>query len=175
MFKQQVTYTDFNGNTQTDTLYFNVTKSELMDHLDLAGKVENIQNLFAGEERDLTVPEIQMVLDLVKTLIKMSYGIRSEDGKRFKKSDDIWEDFTQSAVYDAFLFSLFEEPSKAAGFMTGVMPSDLIDQAKRQIDPNQPTLPDASSEEKSSLKRPRDISKLSKKELMELVEAQKKE
>ena len=31
MLKKEITYTDFNGDTRTDTLYFNMTQTELAE------------------------------------------------------------------------------------------------------------------------------------------------
>lgn len=132
MLKKTVQYMDFNDVNQTENLYFNVSKSELTDHLDLVDEVEMLQAMLEGEPRSLTSVEVRMLLDLVKKLIKMSYGRRSEDGSRFRKSEEIWEDFTSSAAYDAFLMSLFENPEEAVSFIVGIMPRDLIEQAQNE-------------------------------------------
>lgn len=125
MLKKTVEYTDFNDNRATETLYFNITKTELADNLHLQSELERIQEELGGDPRDLTPDEVQKVLNLVKTLMKLSYGVRSDDGKRFIKSEEVWTEFTQTAVYDAFLFSLFENPDNAVSFMLGIIPSDL--------------------------------------------------
>jgi hypothetical protein len=131
MYKQTITYEDFNGNTQTSTLYFNITKTELVDHLHLGEKMQEIQSMLEGDVREVTLPELTKILALVKEIVRLSYGERSADGQRFSKSDDIWMAFKDTAAYDAFLFSLFENPEKAAQFMLAVMPNDLIQQAQR--------------------------------------------
>jgi hypothetical protein len=125
MLKQTIEYTDFDENPVTETLYFNVTKTELSENLHLKDEIDEIQQMLGGEERELTPDEIQTVLNMVKKLMKLSYGIRSDDGKRFIKGDQIWEEFTQTAAYDAFLFSLFEKPENAVSFMFGIIPADL--------------------------------------------------
>jgi len=132
MLKKTIQYEDFNGTNQTENLYFNVSKSELTDHLELVDEVEGLQAMIEGEPRELTTEEVRRLLDLVKKLIKMSYGRRSEDGSRFRKNDEIWEDFTASAAYDAFLMSLFENPEEAVSFIVGIMPGDLIEQAQKE-------------------------------------------
>lgn len=130
MLKQSVTYTDFDDNECIETLYFNLTKTELTDNLNLKDELEKLQEDFTGEpKRNLEEHEIRRILDLVKRLMQLSYGIRSQDGKRFIKTEQNWIEFTQTAAYDAFLFGLFENPSKALGFMTGIMPKDLRAQA----------------------------------------------
>ncbi|QPL14701.1 hypothetical protein SEA_SCHWARTZ33_56 [Gordonia phage Schwartz33] len=126
MLKQSVRYTDFDDNESIETLYFNLTKTELADNLDIKDELEKLQQDFTGDrKRTLDELEIRRVLELVKKLMRLSYGVRSEDGKRFIKTPAQWDEFTQTAVYDAFLFSLFAEPTKAIAFMTGILPKDL--------------------------------------------------
>lgn len=136
MLKQDITYRTFDDEVATETLYFNITKSELLEQLDLGDKLEDLQKRLGGEERTLTTKEIQEVLDMVKLFMRLSYGVRSEDGKRFLKNEQVWEEFTQTATYDAFLFSLFEQPEKAITFMVNVLPSDLIEKAREIAEQN---------------------------------------
>lgn len=137
MLKQTVEYIDFNDNRATETLYFNITKTELSENLYLKDEIEQVQQELSGDEREMTPAEIQRILDLVKTLMKLAYGVRSDDGKRFIKSEEVWTEFTQTAVYDAFLFSLFEEPENAVSFMLGIIPADLRSQVMSETtEPN---------------------------------------
>lgn len=137
MLKQTVEYIDFNDNRATETLYFNITKTELSENLYLKDEIERVQQELSGDEREMTPAEIQRILDLVKTLMKLAYGVRSDDGKRFIKSEEVWTEFTQTAVYDAFLFSLFEEPENAVSFMLGIIPADLRSQVMSETtEPN---------------------------------------
>ncbi|UVK59339.1 hypothetical protein SEA_PHEROBRINE_56 [Gordonia phage Pherobrine] len=126
MLKQTVKYTDFDDNESMETLYFNLTKSELADNMNLEDELEKLQQDFTGMSgRKLKTEEIQRVLDLVKLFMRLSYGVRSEDGKRFIKTPQIWEEFTQTAAYDEFLFGLFQDPQNAFNFMVGILPKDL--------------------------------------------------
>lgn len=133
MLKETITYEDFDGNMTTETLHFNISKSELTDHLYLEGRFQSIHDKLTGPAHTLTAVEVQEILDLVKTVLQMSYGIRSEDGKRFRKSAEIWQDFKDSAAYDAYLYSLFENPEKATGFLLGVLPKDLREAAEKEV------------------------------------------
>lgn len=137
MLKQSVSYTDFDDNECVETLYFNLTKTELTENLDMKDELEKIQQDFTGDgKRNLEEHEIRRILELVKTFMRLSYGIRSEDGKRFIKTPELWTEFTQTAAYDSFLFGLFENPANALAFMTGILPKDLrskaIEEANRQ-------------------------------------------
>lgn len=125
MLKQTVSYENFDGHTVTEDLYFNITKTELANEIEKAEEIARLQTMFDGPQRELSAGEVKKLLELIKWLVKLSYGVRSEDGKRFVKTPQVWEEFTQTAAYDAFLFGLFEQPERAVQFMIGVVPKDL--------------------------------------------------
>lgn len=135
MLKEDVKYTDWDGKEQVETLYFNISKTELADNLDLEGRLKALSAKFeaADPEATMATEDIKEILELVKTFMKLSYGVRSEDGKRFMKSEDIYTAFTQTAVYDEFLFSLFEVPQKAIHFLTNIIPADLRARAEEEV------------------------------------------
>lgn len=132
MLTETVQFTDFNGKNTTENLYFNITKADLLDNITLMDDVEIVRDALKGEERELKRAEIKLVLDVVKKIMKLAYGERSEDGRFFRKNEQIWDDFTSTAAYDAFIMSLFENPEKAAQFIVSSMPSDLVEQVKAE-------------------------------------------
>lgn len=125
MLKQTIQYINYDGVETTDTLWFNLTKSELFDNLHLRDRFQQIVKMLEGEPRSLSVVEVQSLLDAVKELMRLSYGERTEDGRRFMKGSDVWLAFTETATYDAFLTSLFEDPTRAVAFMVGIMPAEI--------------------------------------------------
>lgn len=131
MLKQIISYEGFDGKTEVDTLYFNLTKAELADNLGLEDRFRDMAKMFQPPVRELTRSELEFIIDLVKTFMKLSYG--ELEGKYFRKTEARWEDFTSTAAYDAFLFSLFEDPEKALNFLVGVFPKDLMDKAQSQM------------------------------------------
>lgn len=133
MLKESVTYTDFNNITRTEELYFNLTKMEMTDMLDLQPRLEAWAASTSGDARDLSMTEIRELLEIIKLLVEKAYGVKTEDGKHFRKSPEAWADFKDSALYDAFVFGLFEDPLKAVGFMNGILPQDLANQATAQM------------------------------------------
>jgi hypothetical protein len=141
MLKETVNYTDYNDVTRTEVLYFNINQSELMDNLNLREDLEKIQASLEGPERQLTTEEVQQILDLVKRMMKLAYGRRSDDGLNFRKTEQIWDDFASSAVYDAFIMSLFKNPEKAFEFLVACMPKELMEQARQEMGENVVELP----------------------------------
>lgn len=126
MLKKTVTFEDFNGDQQTDTLYFNLTKTEMMDLLELQPRLQKFLNLKGSS---LNQEDTLEFFDIIKKLIKLSYGERSADGKHFRKSDEIFSNFESSAMYDAFTFNFIENPDQALEFMLGILPKGLDDEA----------------------------------------------
>lgn len=140
MLKQTVQYTDFDGANKTKNLYFNLTRSEVIDNIELKNEFETLRDLIAGEERELEIHEVKLILDLVKKLMKLSYGVQRQtaDGDlKFTKKAEIWDDFVETAYYDAFLIGLFEDAGKAVSFLVGIWPKEIMD----QVDQDQLTLP----------------------------------
>lgn len=146
MLKEVVTYEDFDDVQQTETLYFNLTKTEMMDMLDLQPRLEAWSKSTKGDPRDLTTAEVKELLDIIKLLISLSYGERV-DGSRFRKSPEISKNFEQTLAYDAFVFSLFQDPENAVKFMTGVLPKGLEEAAASiQVNKIDVSLPESGSE-----------------------------
>lgn len=128
MYKHQITYTDFNGQQRTEDLYFNLSEAEV---------IELQANSEFGIQEDLQKAidnqDIATLLKFVKLLISRSYGIKSDDGRFFRKSPEIMSDFLNSAFYSPLLLSLFEnEGDRATAFVTGILPADLIRRAQAQ-------------------------------------------
>lgn len=136
MYEDKVTYENFDGETITEKLFFNLNKVELAENMGISKRFEKLQEQIDndGKPRQLTTEEIQEMVDLVKELMRISYGVRSEDGRRFIKSDQIWLEFTQTAAYDDYLFGLFEEPSRSINFLTGIMPKDVRAEAEKMME-----------------------------------------
>lgn len=173
MYKQVVTYEDYDDVQQIETLYFNVTQIELTANLDLKDEAEALQQELLGEPRDLTQDELRRLLELIKKIVKLGYGVR-ESSKKFVKNEEVWNDFESSPAYDAFIISLFEDPSRAAAFMTGVLPRSLREAAQAEM--NQLELPQFKSNEdvpvtpEKKLPTRAELEAMSKEELAEAMQ-----
>ena len=142
MISEKVTYTNpFTNEEVTETLYFNVSKKELIDIV--INDDDDFLTRLQDMEATKNTPDNRMLLALMKDLIRRSYGER--DNNAFKKSPEITAVFMNSSAYDEFIWSLFTNPDKAAAFITGVMPKELIElammEAKFQMPAPQDHLP----------------------------------
>ena len=129
MLKRPITYEDFNGETTTETFYFNLSKAELIElETDYeAGLVKTLMTIIETEDPGRIIREF-------KRIILRAYGIKSDDGKRFVKSDDLRADFESHAAYSALFMELSQDAQKAAEFVNGIMPPDLVEAAKQDQD-----------------------------------------
>lgn len=117
MFKDTVTYTDYDGNERTETLYFNLSRAEVMQmELSIKGGFSSMLERIVKSEDG---PEIA---DQFVKIIKASYGKKSEDGKRFLKSEEITNEFVQSEAYSEFFMKIVSDEDYAAAFVNGIMP-----------------------------------------------------
>lgn len=135
MLKKTVTYEDFNGESNTEELYFNLTKTELTNlQLSKEGGFDTyIQRIVDAKD----TPELAKAF---REIILMSYGVKSHDGKRFVKIDPyghkLADEFSQSAAFDALYMELITDDKAAAAFINGVVPQNIDTSAN----PNHPAL-----------------------------------
>lgn len=120
MLKREIEYKTFDGKDDSTVEYFNLTKTELIE-LEVEyndGLEKAIKRIIATEDRKALITEF-------KRIILLSYGQKSEDGKRFVKSETISNDFMQTAAFDALFIELATDADKAADFIQGILPADM--------------------------------------------------
>lgn len=123
MIKQDITYTNFEGEQETETLYFHLNKVELMEmqvseKRGLAQYITDIQKAENNKE----------IFRLFKEIVLRAYGERSEDGKKFIKNERLREEFEGSLAYEELMVKLVTEADFAAKFVNGIMPAGMADQ-----------------------------------------------
>lgn len=126
MLKHEITYEDFNDEKVTETLYFNISKTELMEL-----EVEHPEGMHDWLQRMVKIEDKKKLFAEFKRIILLSYGEKSPDGKRFIKSDEIRNDFEHSAAFEALFVSLIESEDTVAKFITNVLPKDLQEDVKK--------------------------------------------
>lgn len=118
MLKKTITYTDYNGLERTETHYFNLSKAELME-MEFAtsgGMAEMMQRIIDAQDGPT-------LMKIFKDIILKAYGIKSPDGKRFEKSEEISTAFSQTEAYSELYVELLTNSEKAAEFFNGIVPN----------------------------------------------------
>lgn len=120
MLKKTITYEDFDGNSVTEDFYFNLTKAEVVElQYSVNGGIDKYVKKIADEQ------DMPKLIALLKQIITLSYGKKSEDGKRFIKSSELTEEFLQSDAYSTLFMELATDTDKGTEFLTGVLPKAL--------------------------------------------------
>lgn len=120
MVKKTITYTDYNGETREEDFYFNLTKPELVE-LEL-GEDGGLKSYL---EKIVKSKDAKHVLAMFKKIIGVAYGIKSPDGRRFIKSEEVSNAFFQSEAYVVLYMELLEHPDRAAEFINSMLPDDM--------------------------------------------------
>ena len=117
MFTDTITYEDFNGETQTMDVYFNISKMEAftMDPDGPDGYAKKLQDV-ADSNNMITI------IDAFRDIVKKAYGVKSEDGKRFIKSEEAFREFEESPAYDEFMMKLVGDEGYVLDFIFGAFP-----------------------------------------------------
>ena len=82
------------------------------------GLTEKIQSIIAAQDTPA-------IIKIFKELILKAYGQKSPDGKRFIKSQEIQDEFSQTEAYSQLFMLLATDEKEAADFVNGIIPQDL--------------------------------------------------
>ena len=120
MLKKIITYTDYNGVERTEPFYFNLSKAELME-MELGvtgGMTEMLDKIIAAKD----APSLMKTF---KEMIMKAYGVKSDDGKRLIKSEELSIAFTQTEAYNVLFMELITDDKAAADFVNGIIPNEI--------------------------------------------------
>lgn len=121
MLKKTIAYTDYNGVERTEDFYFHLSKAEITE-LELStdgGYAEMINKIINAKN----VPSIAKIF---KDLIFKAYGEKSDDGKRFIKSEEMSTAFSQTEAYSNLYMELATSADLASEFVNGIIPTDMV-------------------------------------------------
>lgn len=118
MLKKTITYTDYDGNERTEDHWFNLSKAECMEmELSTNGGMENFIKRIISEQDN------EKIVKIFKDIILKAYGVKSPDGKYFRKSAEISADFASTEAYSTLFMELATDADAAAKFINAVLPA----------------------------------------------------
>ena len=120
MYNKTVTYKDYKGNTRTEDFYFNLNKAELVE-LELSTK----GGLTVTMDRIIAAQDNPTLFKIFKDLVSKSYGVLSDDGRKFIKNQEVLDDFMQTEAYSIIFSELATNAEAAAEFFNNVIPQKL--------------------------------------------------
>lgn len=120
MLKKTVKYIDYDGNERSEDLYFNLTKAEVME-MEL-GTTGGMQKML---EKIVAAQDSKQIISVFKDILLKSYGEKSPDGRRFIKSQEITDAFSQTEAYSDLFMELATDAGAASEFINGIVPQGL--------------------------------------------------
>lgn len=122
MFKDTITFTDYNGNERKRDFYFNLNKAEIMkmEMSTRGGLAERIQSIINAQDQPA-------IIQIFEDLIQKSYGVKTPDGGFVKRKEDL-EEFISTEAYSVLFMKLATDADAASRFIKGIVPSDMAGQ-----------------------------------------------
>ena len=118
MLKKTITYTDYNGVERKEDFYFNLTKAEIMEmEMSISGGLTEMIN------RIVAAQDAPAIVKIFKELVLKAYGVKSPDGKRFIKSEELATEFAQTEAYSQLFMELATDADAASAFVNGIVPN----------------------------------------------------
>lgn len=128
MFKQNITYVDFNGVERKEDFYFHLSLPEVSRlEAEIGRSMEDhVKDLVANQD-------LKALIDFLEKMILNSYGRKTSDGKSFLKSKELRTEFEYSQAYAELFEMLLTNPELAKKFGEGV--ADNGRSTKNQLQP----------------------------------------
>jgi len=120
MLEKVIKYTDYNGNPREEVFMFNVSTAEAMEMANSVdgGWIQQLQNMVQRQDA-------VTMMATFKGFILASYGEKSPDGRRFIKSKELSDAFSQTEAYSVLYMELYTNSELAAAFVNGVLPKPV--------------------------------------------------
>lgn len=128
MLAKPITYLNYNGEEVTETFYFNLNQSEIMEmELTTGGGFANmIQRIVDAKDQGA-------IFRLFKDIILKAYGEKTPNGKYLYKKDKdgtpLSMAFEQTEAYNVLLMELSTDAEKAAAFVNSIVPKEMLNAA----------------------------------------------
>lgn len=122
MLKKTIPYTDYNDTKREEDFYFNLNEAELADmQLEVTGGLTTMLEAIIKAQDTPTIAKI------FKQIILKAYGKKSDDGRRFIKSEELSTEFSQTEAYNILYMELAQDAGKASEFIIGIIPAKYRD------------------------------------------------
>lgn len=122
MIEKTITYTDYDGVERTETFYFNLSAAEIMQM-----EVETPGGFTSTLTQIMKSRDLSQMAKIFRELIRKSYGVKSPDGRRFIKNDEVFNEFAQTEAYAKLYMELATDDEAASEFVNGIIPVDKIE------------------------------------------------
>ena len=118
MLKKTIFFKDYNGVVRTQDFMFNLTKAEILEM-----QLTKDGGMDAAIKKIVDAKDAPEIMKVFKDLILKSYGIVSDDGRRFIKSKEISDSFAQTEAFSMLFMELATDTDAASAFVNGIVPA----------------------------------------------------
>lgn len=116
MYKETITFNDYNDKERTEDFYFDLSEAELID-MEMTtpgGYVEMLNSAIKAQDH-ITLYKA------FKAFVSTSYGQKSADGREFEKSEAITKKFMSTRAYSNLMTRLCTDANYASKFVNGII------------------------------------------------------
>lgn len=127
MRKETISYVDYDGNQRTEDFFFNITNAELamLELSEVGGFKKKMTRIIQAQDGPA-------ILKAFRDIVKMSYGVKSDDGRRHIKSEEVFAEFAQTEAYSELIMRLLGDEKYAAEFIADVLPKEVAEKMAKQ-------------------------------------------
>lgn len=131
MLEKKIKFTDYLGNEREETWFFNLSDAELTEwELSQAGGLTKMI------EKISETQDVPKLIALYKELILKTVGKLDADGRRFRKNDEIKQEFMETGAYSELYMELATTEGAGAAFINGLVSDKLREAMKENPQPN---------------------------------------
>lgn len=129
MFKKTVTYKDYNGDENTETFWFHLSEAEVttIEYEAVTNRTLGLVDMIEKIVADMSGKDM---IAIIENLVAKSYGVRSTDGKRFMKSDELYAEFKSTGAYSKIFFQLQTDADFLVEWFDGLLPENMVELAQ---------------------------------------------
>lgn len=134
MFKKTIPYEDFDGEKREEDFYFHLSDAELLEM-----EMSRHGGLSAALQKLVKEKNPKEIIKTFKWIILSAHGIKSDDGRRFQKNDQIRRAFEECPAYSKLFMELATDAKASSDFINQLVTAERLAAAHTRA--NQPTLP----------------------------------
>lgn len=122
MIARTFTYVDYDGIERTETHHFHLEQAEILKmEMGVSGGMRKLLQKIIDEK------DSKRLYEHFENLVQKSYGVKSNDGRRFDKDPKLLDEFMQTPVYSMLIMELAFDTDKAIEFTNGILPKALTE------------------------------------------------
>ena len=118
MKKLTMKYTEYDGVEREEDFFFNLTKAEVY-------KMQNSQDggMDIKLKKIVRAKSQKELVDVFEQILKASYCVKSDDGRRLIKREELTQEFMELPVYSDIYMKLATDANFSADFIREIMPT----------------------------------------------------